>query len=244
MHSMSLSFKNYKALIVEDDILTSLEYEMILEKIGIKLLATCSNPMQVKNKLKLELPDFIILDLHLTGDEMGFKVIEEIQNLFIPFIVITGYPREPYMERSQSLNAHSFLVKPVNKLSLEFEFKKMVKDIFEKENSDSYFFIKDRKNRVKVPKDKIIYIEIDRNYSSIHTENKKFLLKKSLAKLSENLPKDIFTQIHRGSIINLNHIKSVNFVMSQLELSNGEILKVGKLYEANLKKYLQTSQTL
>lgn len=55
----------------------------------------------------------------------------------------------------------------------------------------------------------ILYMEADRNYSRIFTNNKEYLLAITLKSIEEKLPLDLFVRIHRSYIINLAHIDEV-----------------------------------
>lgn len=219
-----------KAVILEDDLMICLEYEMLLNKLGVELIGSCKNSKDALALIKREIPDFILLDLHLSNDDFGLDFIEEVKSYFIPYIVITGYPKNSYMNKAKELEAEAFLVKPVNNLTLQFEIEKLLHKLKAGREELLYVFVKDKKNIVKVPLDEIIYIDIDGNYSTIYTEKKKFLLKKSLAKVFESLPKENFSQVHRRSVVNLKHIRRVNFVNQEVELSNDVIVKLGKYY--------------
>lgn len=233
-----------KALILEDDLMISLEYEMLLKKLGVELIGSCRNSKEALSLLRKETPDFILLDLHLSEVDFGLNFIAEIQSLFIPYIVITGYPKNSYMHKAQELEAEAFLVKPVNGLTLQFEIEKLIRQLKTGREELLFVFVKDKKNMVKVPIEEIIYIDIDGNYSTIYTAKKKFLLKRSLAKVFASLPKDKFSQVHRRSLVNLKHVKRVNFVNQEVELSNGAIVKLGKYYLKGFREQISKKNNI
>lgn len=227
-----------RAIIIEDDPLQALEYEMILDKINVNKIANYSNVTDAVKGIQLNLPDFILLDIHLDNQENGLDIIKLIEYLHIPFIIITGYPKEQFLLRAKNLKAEAFMVKPVNALSLQFEIEKLIKRIDEINASEEFIYIKEKKILFKVPYNKIYQINTEGNYSTISTSERKYVLKKSLSKILTSLQANHFLQVHRSTVINLKHVKKVDFIAQEMLLNNGEKLKIGNSYYPDIKKHI------
>ena len=83
--------------------------------------------------------------------------------------------------------------------------------------------------KVLVPIDQIRYIEAKDDYSCIYTADDRFLSTISLAKLEDRLVPHGFFRVHRGYIVNLEHIEDVEVISSgilQLGLKGVEEKKI------------------
>ena len=83
--------------------------------------------------------------------------------------------------------------------------------------------------KVLVPVDQIRYIEAKDDYSCIYTDSDRFLSTISLAKLEQKLSPHGFFRVHRGYIVNLDHVEDVEVISSgilQLGLKGIEDKKI------------------
>jgi len=91
------------------------------------------------------------------------------------------------------------------------------------------FFVKQNNLLRKVPIKDVLWIRTEGNYSIIHTTSKKYILKLSLKKVLEQLPKDYFIQIQRAYIVALSKIKDIDIATSEVVI-NKERLPLGRNY--------------
>ena len=90
---------------------------------------------------------------------------------------------------------------------------------------------------VKVPLKDILFIKADRNYCSLHTKQKEYLVVMPLKDLGEKLTSKQFLRIHRSFIINLLHVDEIgtgHVVISQ------KTVPLSKSAKEELLKHLQT----
>lgn len=223
-------------LILEDNLSYALDYEMILEKLGIKILGVCKKSKPAIELIKREIPDFLIVDLLLDNNEKGLDFIEEIRNYSIPFIICTGYPEDDFMKVALEQGAEAFLSKPLDKAALKFEIIKLTKKIEESRANNKTIIVKYKKSLVKVPQSSIRKIETEGNYSYLFVGNdRKYIMKTSLKKILEMLDESTFKQCHRSSIVNLNWITQINSYDKCITLKNGEKVVLGDKYKNNIK---------
>jgi len=98
-------------------------------------------------------------------------------------------------------------------------------------------FIKNHERMVKVPLKDILFIKADRNYCSLHTKQKEYLVVMPLKDLGEKLTSKQFLRIHRSFIINLLHVDEIgtgHVVISQ------KTVPLSKSAKEELLKHLQT----
>ena len=100
---------------------------------------------------------------------------------------------------------------------------------------DSTIFIKQDNAYVKLQIDDILLIKSEGVYVHICTSDKKYLYRDTLKNMTENLPRDIFYQVHRSYIVNVSKIKSIT---SEYVSINSEIIPVSKSYKEELMKKL------
>lgn len=95
------------------------------------------------------------------------------------------------------------------------------------------FFIKQNNIYKKIPYDTVLWIKAEGNYSMVHVDNKRYVLKISLKKVLEQLPSDLFLQIHRAYIVYLSKIENIDISNNELTV-NDQKLPMGRSYRDNL----------
>jgi two-component system LytT family response regulator len=213
---------------------------MIFEKLNIEVLGvfkSWSKGIKATQKLK---PDFLVIDIFLKDNENGLDMIEKSKLGNIPFIVCTGYPKDKFLNRALQLGVVSFFSKPIDKAAFKFELKSLQKRLIENEKGSFNLIIKDGRNRVKLLHSNISYIMVEGNYTTVVTEDqKKYVAKKSLTNFLAELDNEEFCRIHRGTVVNIRHIASLNLVDKRLSLRNGKELSIGNLYKDEVNNKFQ-----
>ncbi len=89
---------------------------------------------------------------------------------------------------------------------------------------------------------KIKYIIAEDKYTRVYTENEKYLLRKKMKYWKEVLPKELFCEINRSTIVSFTHfVKNSDGV----KLDNGNIVKFSRKHKNEIiKKYKQYLRTL
>ena len=134
----------YKAIILEDDLSIALDYEMLLKKMGIRVIGVHKSWKEVGHTIAKSRPDFMIVDLFLANNETGLEFLEKYKSLFIPAIVITGYPQKLAFDLALSLNVAAFLKKPADNSELTFTIKKLISDISNRNEKKDFIIVKER----------------------------------------------------------------------------------------------------
>ena len=81
--------------------------------------------------------------------------------------------------------------------------------------------------------DDIIYMESLKDYLRVYTKDQELVVHYTLTKLLENLPEEDFIRIHRSFAISLNKVNAIEG--NQVELKNGKMLPIGRLYQQVVK---------
>ena len=98
-------------------------------------------------------------------------------------------------------------------------------------------FVRHNEKMLKIDIKDIYYIEADRNYCRIFSQDREYLLVMTLKDIDEKLPQNHFLRIHRSYIINLSQIDEVagtHVVISK------KAIPMSKAMRAELLKRLQT----
>ncbi|MFO8000329.1 MAG: LytTR family DNA-binding domain-containing protein [Marinilabilia sp.] len=90
---------------------------------------------------------------------------------------------------------------------------------------------------VKIPLKDILYIQADRNYCSVHTTEKEFLVVMPLKEFYQKLSSGHFLRIHRSFVVNLSHIQEIGTGHVVIERKS---LPLSKSSKEELLKHLQT----
>lgn len=230
-----------KAVIIENNLINSWDYEMILDNLDIEVQGIFKSWKKAVPVIKSDLPDFMLVDLFLDHNEKGLDFIREMKDYFIPTIICTAYPEENYMEEALDAGVVAFISKPVSIATLTYQIKRLVKDIEQKSFHTDYLVVKDKRNLIKIPFQQISKIEIDGNYSYIFLDSgKKYVLKLSLTKLTERLDPKRFVRCYRSTIVNLDFIESIDLQENIIWLHNGQSLQVGTKYRSFIKNTFAT----
>lgn len=79
-------------LLVEDDLIISLDTEMSLIEIGVEAVRTAYNVAQALVSIETDPPDFALLDINL-GKETSFEIVRDLSLRGIPFALTSGYSK-------------------------------------------------------------------------------------------------------------------------------------------------------
>jgi DNA-binding LytR/AlgR family response regulator len=82
--------------------------------------------------------------------------------------------------------------------------------------------------------DNIVYVEADKRYTNIRTNEDNYLCNESISSLEERLPKRFFFRTHRTYILNFKHISGINDCL--IEMDNGEFVILSRHKKAEFDK--------
>lgn len=101
----------------------------------------------------------------------------------------------------------------------------------------NYFFIKKGNIFFKVKLTEIDWINSERNYCTVISKGKKYPIKTSLKKITQQLPKGAFFQIHKSYVVRMEGIESLDFVNNKLVVNN-QVLPLGRSFKGKLQEIL------
>ena len=133
---------NAKILVVEDEAITALDIQGLLESMGFEVASIASHGAEAIQKAKDLKPDLILMDIMIKGEMDGIEAAGEIKNIFdVPVIYMTAYGDEETFERAKLTEPYGFITKPFDREELrastetalyKFELDKKLKESEEK----------------------------------------------------------------------------------------------------------------
>ena len=108
----------------------------------------------------------------------------------------------------------------------------------QKKNISTHKFItiKNGTRRIKVDTSSILFIQTDRPYTTVFSNNQKILHHESLKKLEKLLDPQVFIRVHRSAIINKNHITEIKSRKNgdyDGILTSGQTIRFSRHYRQN-----------
>jgi two-component system LytT family response regulator len=222
-----------RCLAIDDEPLALELLEDNISKVPfLKLVATCSHPLEAMQVLQRETIDLIFLDIQMPG-LTGLQFIQTI-TIKPMFILITAY--EKYALEGYNLDVVDYLVKPV---SLE-RFIKACNKAWElhqlktkKESGEAvpgYFFINVDYSLVKVVFADIMWIEGFKDYLKIHLKStsKPLVARITMKSIEEQLPASMFIRVQKSFIVSKEHITAVrrnSVFINDIEIPVGDNYK-------------------
>jgi two-component system LytT family response regulator len=230
----------------------------------IEVVALCQNGQEAISWLQSKPVDLLFLDVQMP-ESGGFDVVERVGLRHLPpTIFVTAY--HEHAVRAFDVHAVAYLTKPVEPERLGTALERVRKKIAaetalmtqeqltavlsglrdtteEAKSYSSRFLVKDGKREILVSVEKIDWIEAADYYSCLHVNGRRYMLRESIADLSNKLDPKQFVRIHRSSIVNLDQIREI-YRDAQIEgavvLTDGQKLRMSR---AGRQKLIELGRT-
>ena len=205
--------------------------EYITREGDIKILAECENIIELRMRLQEMSPDIIFLDIEMPyASGMDWLSTANPSSLVI---LTTAY--EQYALRSYDFNVVDYLLKPIPYARFSkaiVKARKLLQKDLETEGID-YIVVKvTQTKRHKILFRDITYIEAQQNYCDIHRrDDTSLMVRATLNNILEQLPSDMFCQVHRSFIVNKTRITSMD--SSRINIG-GVSIPVSRTYKEKL----------
>ncbi len=214
---------------------------LICDDIGkvpfLKLMTSCSSPIEALEFLQKNTVDLIFLDIQmpvLTGTQF-------LRSLNNPPLVIITTAYEEYAVEGFELDVVDYLMKPIpfdrflkaaNRARDQFH---LLKDATPTSPEDLFFFVRAEYREIKIMFDDILYVEGLKDYVKIFlaSQSRPVLTRMNLKAIETKLPGRLFCRIHNSFIVPFSKISS--FQRSQVFIGPTAI-PVGDKYAADFRK--------
>jgi len=208
-----------KVAILEDSKILLKDLKQMLDKSGlVDVVVYALNSEEFFNKLRLQSPDALILDIDLDGDSMsGLDIASKLK---LPTLFISGKIGD-YFKNIEDLNIDSEAVvshisKPITEEKLGKTLHKFIKEVNAMSKTQFVYLDFSRSKRNKIAIDTIVYLGTDKNKGAqsnnkeIYFSNRKpeILIDFSFTKMDEKgLNNNIFIKTHKSFRVNKERIE-------------------------------------
>ncbi len=178
--------------------------------------------------------DLLILDIEMNGID-GLETAREIRSSGsdMPIILLTSHTE--FAMDGYEMGVFRFLAKPVN----EEKLYKALDDIVSRMSDDKKIMLRiDGEDRM-ISVSSIMYITASNVYLDVVMKDGTLVVRKKLKDIMEELPEELFVQIHRSSIVNVSYVASIS--AGDVVMHDGKKLSATKQKIAELKSYLMKS---
>lgn len=248
---------SYQCLIVDDERPALQLLTAYLKKMPqLTLVSSCENAMEALAILQSHPIDLLFLDIQMP-EFTGLDLLKMLPRQ--PQVILTTAYRE-YAVEGFSLEITDYLVKPFSFERFVKAANKAIDNIkkdraffsntpplqveppaSENKQHDAvgamdHFFVRTNHKMEKVVVDEIRYIESMREYSSIYTADRRFVINNSMQRIINELPQHKFMRVHRSFIVGLNYIEGIKgntIVLNDKEIPIGASYR--KAFFANVK---------
>ena len=175
-------------------------------------------------------PDILLIDIDMPGLS-GMHVAAALTSgkAHTLIVFVTAHDELVY----DSFKYHPFAF--VRKKYLMEELRNVLQDCQKEiKGRNKKFVFQNGTQMVNLAQSQILYFEGQANYLAIHTSGEEYRMRSTMAGLEEELKNSGFLRIHKGFLVNLEHVRILK--TEGLELDNGEVLPIGKSYSEAAKK--------
>lgn len=224
-------------LILDDDEVSRTAMQHLVEQVQyLKLVKTCSSPVEALNALNEEKIDLILLDIEMP-ELSGIDLIKSLEK---PPLIILATSKREYAIEAFECNVVDYLVKPI---VIERFFKAVAKakEIFDTSKQEidfsnkDYIFIKTNSTLIKINTKEISWIEALGDYITINASEKKYIIHSKMKTIESKLASDKFARVHRSFIVSVDKIDSID---DSVIIMNKKFIPIGAVYKENLMKRL------
>lgn len=237
----------YACIIIDDE---PLSHDVLKNHLAsfpeLKLVGTFFNAKDARNFLDGNSVDILLLDIEMP-EISGLDFLRSLDEKPVS-IVTTAY--RDYAVEGFELGVIDYLMKPIpferfeTSLKRATDFLQLVKADdsidFSEESSNFEILIKTGTKRVLLDYRKIIFAQGLKDYTILHTETEKFVVKGSVKAFESYLPKHYFIRVHKSFIVAIPRIKIARRNKIELGLLS---IPIGRAFKSKVDDILLRKQT-
>lgn len=225
-----------KTILVDDERLARNELKKILQDFPeIEIIDEAVNVADAIEKIEIQKPQLIFLDIQMPGGKTGFDLLESLA--YTPNVIFTTAYNE-FALKAFEYNALDYLLKPIETARLSDAIHKAKKQISNinlaiqnQLGIHDQVFVKDGERCWFVKLGEVRLFESVGNYAKVFFGSNKPLILKSLNALEERLDPKVFFRANRKHIINLQSISKIDTLFNgslKVTLQGGEEIEISR----------------
>lgn len=202
----------YNCIIIDDEpkAIELLTDSLQIVRNDITILNTYTSWAEALVGIRSQPCDIIFLDISIQGRN-GMDLLQSVPDIQSEVIFVTAY--SDHALNAFKFSASGYVLKPINDVELATTVDRAIKRIEYKRQAqkngaqlDSRIGIPGNKSISYVAVSDIIYLEAQNTYTKVVTKDQEILSAYNIGKFRELLSPNVFYQVHRSFIINLNRI--------------------------------------
>jgi len=225
-----------KFLVVEDELLIAETISDFLKSEGCRDITIVESVEEAVVCIESNVIDFVLTDIALGRDKTGIDLGNLLHTKYkIPFIYITSHADKAMIDKAKHTRPNAYIVKPFKKedllVAIELGLFNNTSSNQQEPAENEELIVKEGRALVRLYHSNILWFESDGNYTTIHLNNdKRRVIRQSLAELQEQLPTDKFIRIHKSYLVNKARITEVK---SNSVFITASELPIGRAYQQN-----------
>jgi two-component system LytT family response regulator len=236
-----------RALIVDDEAPARDKLRRWLgEQPDVELVGECADGLAAATAIVRLAPDVVFLDIQMPGLS-GLEVAAQLEPSAAPLLVfVTAY--DEHAIRAFELDAVDYLLKPYDKDRLRKTIERLrarrepaarataVRSARRRTGTSERLLVPQGDGLELIEASAIHWLEADDNYVHVHSAQGRFMLRRTLADLLEQLGRR-FVRIHRSAAVNIAEVKALSPSFKgdhQLQLRSGVQLRLSRRYKDEL----------
>lgn len=238
-----------KLLIVDDEPLARQELTFIIKQYKENaIIYEANNIKSAQSFLLKEKVQVVFLDMHLQN-ERGLELMDVINAMDTPPLVVFATAYDNYAIKAFDMNAADYILKPFEDQRIQLVLQRLEKllanrqvmvdkSVSETEHpphkiSNKFLPVEVDERIVMVPFQDIQVIAAEDGSLSLYTDKHTYQLRDTLKIIKNKLPEDLFMQVHRAYLVNVEEISEIQPWFNrnyQLTMSNGHKVIVSRSY--------------
>jgi DNA-binding LytR/AlgR family response regulator len=252
----AMATEKINILIVEDESIVALDLATALHQDGYAVIGIAEHAEEAIRLFNQHAVDIVLMDINLAGPKDGIDTVVDLMKIRqTPVIYLTAFTDNATVQRVKHTFPFAFLAKPYQvsnvRIAIELALNSFALRPATPANPRAageadparepirqmgdYLFIKYNYQFVKVRLADILFVKADRNHLSLHTSDRKFVLRLSLGQLFDRVLFDRLIRIHRSYAVNIDTIQS--FTEQTVLTGKGEF-PIGRNYKEDFLKRL------
>lgn len=229
-----------KAILVDDEIhaLEALEWDLQQYCPEVDIVGSAQDPIEGIRMIRSMSPDVVFLDIEMPKMN-AFQMLDILGEPQFHVIFTTAY--DEYAVKAFRVSAVDYLLKPVNKEELRQAIDRLLEERTRptqshlkvlrhnlQQEEDQTIVIPTVEGFEFIPVRDIVYCASDSNYTHMHLHDRRIVVSKTLKRVAELLPAELFFRTHQSFLINVKQVKKYLKGDATLVMSNGDRVDVSR----------------
>nr|WP_293844275.1 LytTR family DNA-binding domain-containing protein [uncultured Arsenicibacter sp.] len=209
-----------KAILIDDepDCVRLLAHELAVHCPQVQVIGQTTSSEDGLRLIQILQPDVVFLDIEMPRMN-GFQLLEKLGDISFGLIFVTAY--NEFAVKAFRFSALDYLLKPIDSEELQEAVRKaerrqridvrqidLLRYQLQTHHISDKIAVPYQQGIIFLPVSEVLYCESDSNYTKVvATQNRSFLLTRTLREVQEILEERNFLRVHRQYVINLDHIK-------------------------------------